>query len=92
MTIYVDEPIFPFRGQMYCHMATDDDIEKLHQMAVRLSLKRSWFQNNPGHPHYDISPNKRTLAVEYGAVEVSTIELIKKCFQKTSSVSTETEQ
>ncbi len=81
MTIYVDNPIFPFRGQMYCHMASDENLTELHQMATRLGLKRSWFQNKIGHPHYDLSPNKRALAVQNGAVQVSSIELIRLCFK-----------
>jgi hypothetical protein len=82
--IYIDNPIFPFHGKLYCHMATDGDIEELHRMATQLGLKRAWFQNKPGHPHYDLSPKKRILAVKYGAVEVSTIEMIRKCFRKST--------
>ncbi len=80
--IYVDDPIFPFRDQMYCHMATDGDIEGLHLMADRIGLQRSWFQNERGHPHYDLSPQKRALAVLYGAIEINSIDLVKKCFIK----------
>ncbi len=80
--IYVDDSIFPFRGEMYCHMATDGDIEELHQMAERIGMKRWWFQNKPDHPHYDLSPEKRALAVQYGAVEVSSLELIRICFKR----------
>ena len=80
--IYVDSPIFPFRGQMYCHMATDGDLNELHQMASRIGLKPSWFQNKPGHPHYDLAPSKRALAIKYGAMEVSSIDMIRTCFRK----------
>ena len=82
MTVYVDPSQFLYRGKMYCHMATDGDIEELHLMATRLGLQPNWFQNKPGHPHYDLSPNKRALAVKCGAVEVSSIELIRKCFRR----------
>lgn len=82
MTIYIDPASFPYRGLMYCHMATDGNIEELHEMATRLGLKPGWFQDKPGHPHYDLSPNKRALAVKYGAAEVGSIELIRKCFRK----------
>jgi hypothetical protein len=82
MTVYVDQPIFSYRGQMYCHMATDGDLYELHVMAQRIGLKFSWFQNKVGHPHYDLSPNKRALALQNGAVEVSCIELVRKCYRR----------
>jgi hypothetical protein len=68
--VFVDEPAWPYRGQMYCHMFTDQfDLTELHQMAQRIGLKRSWFQNpRPGdHPHYDLAPSKRALALANGA-------------------------
>lgn len=85
MAVYVDNPIFPFRGKMYCHMATDRDIEELHRFANRLGMKFSWFQNHPQHPHYDLSPNKRELAIRLGAIEISTLELIHICYKRDKS-------
>ncbi len=82
MTVYVDPSAFPFHGLLFCHMATDGDLEELHRMAARLGLRRAWFQDKPGHPHYDLSPHLRALAVRCGAVEVSSIELIRICFKK----------
>lgn len=69
MTVYVDEPIYPYRGQLYCHLFTDGDVSELHTFAGLIGLKRAWFQNHaPGdHPHYDVSPSKRALALQYGA-------------------------
>jgi hypothetical protein len=82
MTIYVDEAAFPFRGQKFCHMATDGELEELHQMADKIGMPRIWFQDKPGHPHYDLSPEKRTRAIQHGAVEVTTLEMIRLCFKK----------
>src|SRR5689334_3872535 len=70
MTVYVDEPLNLYRRQLYCHMFTDqDDLSELHDIATKIGLKRSWFQNpRPGdHPHYDIAPGKRVLALLNGA-------------------------
>lgn len=72
--IYVDDPIFPYRNMMMCHMMADD-LSELHLFAGKLGLKREWFQNNR-HPHYDISISKRKLAVQLGAKEVSSEFLI----------------
>jgi hypothetical protein len=74
MTVYVDESAWPYRGQLYCHMFTDQmDLAELHDLASRIGLRRSWFQDpRPGdHPHYDLSPAKRSLAIRYGAVETT---------------------
>ena len=80
MAIYVDQAIFPYRGQLYCHMATDGDIEELHKMAAAIGMKRSWFQNKRGHPHYDLGPKMRAAAVASGAKELSCRDLVKICF------------
>lgn len=85
MTIYVDPSIWPFRGQMYCHMMTDGPVEELHRFADKIGLRRSWFQNKPGIPHYDLSPRKRKIAVAKGAVEVTGREMVEKCIRKSSS-------
>lgn len=47
-----------------------DDLAELHRFAARIGLQRRWFQNKERLPHYDLTPNKRRLAVKAGAVEV----------------------
>lgn len=85
MTIYVDPPTYypntNLRYKTWSHMASDnyDDLTELHTMAERLGLKLAWFQNHPTHPHYDITPTKRQLAIAYGAIPVDAITLVKKC-------------
>jgi hypothetical protein len=79
MAIYVD-PIYNWgaKGE-WCHMATDGDLDDLHTLAQRIGLRRSWFQDHPLHPHYDLRPSKRLLAVRHGAIEVTRVELAQKC-------------
>lgn len=72
------------RGWRYwCHMATDDltheGFDQLHAMASTLGIPRRGFQSHPRHPHYDLPPNLREMAVELGAVEVSSKELVRRC-------------
>lgn len=82
MAIMVDESLYPFRGQLYCHMMstlTDrtQAEQELHAFADRLGLKRGWFQGkDPRHPHYDLSPGKRAQAVKSGALEVTNRAMI----------------
>jgi len=76
---------FPY----WCHMASDDltdaGLEELHAMAELLGLKREWFQNHPRHPHYDLPPPKRELAIAYGAIPVSSRELVMRCTRTSST-------
>lgn len=60
------------------HLITDSiDLDPLHLFAERIGLKRSWFQDKPGHPHYDLTPKRHAAALKAGAIEVPTIDLIK---------------
>lgn len=88
--IFVDDiQTYPAGGlwwTRWSHLATDGDLADLHRMAARLGLKRSWFQDEPRHPHYDVTPSKRALALRLGAQAVSSEELIRRCFLPPSPV------
>lgn len=48
---------------------TDDE---LHEMALKIGMKRPWFQGPPEHsnlPHYDLVSSRRAAAVALGAIE-----------------------
>jgi len=68
-------------------MASDDltegGLEPLHVMALSIGLRREWFQNHPRHPHYDLPPEKRELAIAAGAIPVSSRELVRRCSRRT---------
>lgn len=54
------------------------DINKLHEFAKSIGLKRSWFQNHSRHPHYDCtSQSKIKLAIAKGAKLAEAKEIIK---------------
>ncbi len=76
MSVYVDESQWPFGRMIMCHMVADT-LHELHSMADLIGIQRKWFQNKPGFPHYDIAKSKRTLAIIYGAKEITARELIK---------------
>ena len=67
------------------HMMTDDltpaGLNELHTMASMIGLKRSWFQDHPTMPHYDLTPSKRTLAKKAGALEMDGKEMFSRCFR-----------
>lgn len=53
-------------GHLWCHMWSDD-LEALHRMAAKIGMRRAWFQNRDGLPHYDLVPPRRAAAIRYGA-------------------------
>lgn len=61
------------------------DLDTLHKFAKALGLRREWFQNKEGKPHYDICSYRiRMKAWELGAQTASTREIIlflKKHYQ-----------
>lgn len=75
MTVYVDDAYIPFRNMLMCHMIADTP-DELHAMAQRVGLRRSWFQDH-SVPHYDVSKSRRALAVDLGAKEITSRELVE---------------
>lgn len=72
MPVYVDPPIWEWRGKNWCHL-TADSTRELHAFAARLGLRRSWFQHKaraPWQDHYDVTEGMRHKAVALGAVEL----------------------
>lgn len=74
MGVYVDRAENALGRMKMCHMLADS-LDELHAMADRIGLKRAWFQPNSS-PHYDVSKERRKLAIQYGAVEVTNKELV----------------
>ncbi len=75
--IYVDTLIdYGWKLGPSCHMIADTENE-LHEFALSIGLKRSWFQNSKkdGIPHYDLTTGRRKLAVSRGAKEINRREL-----------------
>jgi hypothetical protein len=57
-------------GTRWCHLWAADggSIAELHSIAVKIGLRKAYFQNRAGFPHYDLVPSKRRLALSAGAV------------------------
>jgi hypothetical protein len=71
LKVWTDKPPF-HRGS--CHLTTDGPIEELHTFALRLGMRRSWFQDHDYAPHYDLTPWKRARALDLGAVHVDAVK------------------
>ncbi len=74
MTVYVDDMQRPAKvgriDAVWSHLLADTD-DELHRFAMRLGLKKAWFQK-PGTPiaHYDVTEPKRQQAIQLGAVQI----------------------
>lgn len=81
--IYVDELNKYPQGQ-FCHMYADSD-DELHTFAASIGLRRSWAHLHKGATtilHYDLTPNKRALAIKKGAQEVRAQEYVGKLMRE----------
>jgi hypothetical protein len=74
MTVLVDEPIWPFRDRLWCHLVSDTSYDELHALASQLGIPRRAFQGD----HYDLPAEMRDAAVALGAQAVSGRELITR--------------
>ena len=69
MAVYVDEAEWPWRGKLWAHLQADS-IAELHAFALKLGLRREWFQKPPkaSSPHYDVTAAVRREALRLGAI------------------------
>lgn len=74
MAVLVDEPIWPFRGRLWCHLVSDTSYDELHLVAERLGIPRRAFQGD----HYDVPAEIRDEAIAQGAQPVTGRELITR--------------
>ena len=61
------------------HLITDsNNIKELHDFALKIGLKLTWFQNKGKFLHYDlISPNRAEKACKEGAILLERKDLLK---------------
>lgn len=52
------------------------NLDALHAFALRIGLKRIWFQDHRRMPHYDLTATRRAFAVWLGAKELSRRETV----------------
>jgi hypothetical protein len=76
MAVYVDDQENNYRYMKMCHMIADTRRELIN-MVDRIGVHRRHIQRpDTPYEHFDICKEKRKLAVEFGAVEVSARELV----------------
>lgn len=73
MAILVDEALWPRWDRYWCHLISDSSLDELHAFAAELGLPDRAF----GGDHYDIPADVRLIAIEHGAIPVSSREIVK---------------
>jgi len=73
MALLVDPAIWPWRGMLFCHLVSDESLEELHAFARWIGAPTRAF----GGDHYDIGEFTREIAIEEGAREVTSRELLR---------------
>ena len=74
LMILVDDALWRWRGRRWCHLVSDVSHDELHAFAARLGIPRHVFQGD----HYDLPEDHRARAVELGATEVGSRELVRR--------------
>lgn len=65
-------------GNKWAHLWCDAGQEdQLHAFARKIGLRREWFQDRHDFPHYDLTPNRRRLALVNGATAMRLADWLK---------------
>lgn len=70
----IDEPRWWFRDRHWSHLASDRDLDELHEFAAALGIPRRGFHGD----HYDVPEEWYEQAVESGAVPTTSRELVRR--------------
>lgn len=67
------------------HLVSDSSLDELHEFAAGLGLRREWFQQK-SVPHYDLTGRHYDLALERGAILVSSREIVRRAVRLETTV------
>lgn len=82
MSVYVDDMRAPVGRMRMCHMIADSPDELL-AIVDRIGVNRKWIQfHGTYREHFDICLAKRQLAVNAGALEITSKALGKKLLDR----------
>lgn len=100
MAIYVDDlikwPKYIVQGKkrsktpVWCRMISANGPEELHAFARKIGLDRNWFDEGPPMDHYALTPVRRGMAIQEGAIALdydsmmATMRVASKLFNEES--------
>ena len=78
--IYVDWLWESDSGRKYSHMYSGKSIDELHDFAYKIGLSSEWFVdwNQNDEPYYELTPEKRRMALIAGAKAYTKAEALSK--------------
>lgn len=65
----MDDAALEYRGKPRFHLMAAT-VPELHAFCAAAGIKRCWFHNSRGAPHYDVTAEQRERAISMGAVPV----------------------
>lgn len=74
MAILIDYPYWPRWDRMWCHLVSDESLEELHEFARELGIPERGF----GGDHYDVPAEYRQRAIDLGAIETDSREIVRR--------------
>ena len=74
MTVFVDSPLWRWRGRRWAHMISDSGYDELHRFAQGLGKHRLAFQGD----HYDVDEEMRAAAMAAGATVTDCRDLLRR--------------
>ena len=80
--IYIDNANQKYGRMIMCHMIADSKKELL-EMVNKIGVNRKWIQKEGTYQeHFDICQEKKRLAIQFGAKEITCKELGIKCLNR----------
>ncbi|WP_432559107.1 DUF4031 domain-containing protein [Granulicoccus sp. GXG6511] len=73
MTVWIDTPAWPHRGQLFAHMVSDTELEELHDVAERAGVHPRAFDRD----HYDVPERLLAACIDAGATQAPTRRLVQ---------------
>jgi hypothetical protein len=72
VTVLIDPPVWPARGRLWSHLASDTSFAELHAFAELLGAPARAFERD----HYDVPAAVYASALALGAEPVTSRELV----------------
>jgi hypothetical protein len=72
--ILVDPPVWVARGRRWSHLISDESFDELHAFARQLGMPERAFHRD----HYDLPESMLVDALEAGAEQVPSRELVRR--------------
>jgi hypothetical protein len=74
MTIVIDNARVPAHDRLWCHLASDESFQELHEFAARFGIPERGFDGD----HYDVPVERRDDCLAAGAVPITSRELVRR--------------